>query len=220
MVKSSHIDISMNFKVEKQKNETAGRNPRIRFPEAFAIGLSNHLYRIQAFHESIPVFDLRGYGIVFFKSEEGYIVHLKQFEDQTLYNLPAIYEANYKRDPRLYCKHDYTAASNDVQISLNFETENLHIYINGKSCIEYKINQRLFPEPKVALSFVGYSGELSPIQIRMNEVSIYKGKRVSAQELEPVFHNDVDTFIHNLDKYDPLHGSNASFSNIMLTQVS
>jgi len=219
IIKSSQIKIDVNFTVEHQKELNSKATPKILNTEVLAIGLSNQLYRIKTFDPYIPVMDMDGYGLLFFKSSKGYVIYLQKFEEQNLYNLQSAFDIKFKSDSRRFCYHEYLNSKNEVSILMNFETESLHVTVNGKKCIDYKINKRLFPEPKVALTFGGYSSSLSPIQLKMHETSIYKGTSLSSQEFEPTFHNDVDTFIRNVDKYDPLHNQNASFSNVMLTQV-
>lgn len=219
MVKSSQININLSFSVEQQKTSAENPQKRINSSEVLIIGLSNELYRIKTFDQYIPVVDVHGYGLMFFKSNEGYVVYLEHFEEQNLYNLQAVFDENIKEDPRHYCNHDYLDITNDVKIAMNFEAETLHVTINGKSCINYKINKRLFPEPKVALTLAGYSSAVNPIQVTVYEVSMYKTTIPSAIEFASTFHSDMDTFISHVDKYDPLHEQNASFSNIMLTQV-
>lgn len=219
LIKSSQIKIDLKFTVETQKEINTKIEPKILNTEVLAIGLSNQLYRIKTFDSYIPIMDMHGYGLLFFKSKKGYVIYLQQFEEQNLYNLQSIFDIKFRNDSNRYCLHEYLDSTNDIGILMNFETDSLHVTVNGKECINYKINRRLFPEPKVALTFGGYSSTLSPIQVKMHEISIYKGSQASAQDFEPTFHNDVDTFIKTLDKYDPLHGQNASFSNLMLTQV-
>lgn len=220
LVKSSQVKVDLSFTVETRQEPETKAKPTIHTSEVFIVGLSSQLYRIKTFDKFVPIADMHGYGLIFFKSKGGYMIYLEQFEEQNLYNMQTTFNIEVPKDTRRYCMHEYLNTRNDLKIWMNFETETLHVSINDKKCIEYQINTRLFPEPKVAFTFVGYSSNVSPLQLKINETSIYKGVMPSGKDFEQTFHNDVDTFIKTLDKYDPLHGQNASFSNIMLTQVS
>lgn len=221
LVKADEIKFNLNFTVTSNDKPAIRTKGMIDKPEVLVVGLSNNIYRIKTFDQYLPNFDLSGYGILMFKSSEGYIVLLEQFEEQNLFNLKMAFDKTFKYDKRRYCSHNYLDATTNIQVHMNFKTESIHVYVNGESCINYKINTRLFPEPKVALTFAGYSSNISPIQLNVHETSIYKGMLLSQmRNSTEVFHNDVDTFINTLDTYDPLHSKNASFSNIMLVQVS
>lgn len=220
MVKSSHIKVDMSFTIEQRREPATKSKGKISTTEVLVVGLSNNLYRIKSFDPFVPIVDMHGYGLLFFKSKEGYIVYLEQFEEQNLYNLQTAFDIEVSADPRRLCTYEYLGVKTDLQILMNFETETIHVMINGHRCIDYKINNRLFTEPKIALTFAGFSSNLNPIQIKMHETSISKGAYASAKDFEQTFHNDVDSFIKTLNKYDPKHGQNASFSNVMLTQVT
>lgn len=220
MLKGAQINITLNITVRQAPKAAKSATTRPIGSEVLVLSLSNNLYRIKTFNSSVPVFDLHGYGLMFFKSAEGYVAYLEQFEEQNLFDLQTVPSLNYKADARRFCHYDYMDSDTEVKVEMNFETEAFHIRLNGKDCINYKVNTRLFTEPKVAVTFGGFSKGANPISVRLNEVSLYKSKNPSAQEFQKTFHNDVDTFINALDWHDPLHSLNASFSNILLTQVT
>lgn len=220
IVRSTQLKIDLSFSVESRKEPAVKSKGKINTTEVLAVGLSNQLYRIKSFDAFVPAIDLHGYALLFFRSQEGYIAYLHQVEEQSLYNLQSAFTIDVGADPRRMCPYEYIGVKTDLTILVDYDSDTMRVNINNKPCIEYKINRRLFPEPKVAFTFSGFSSNLNPIALRVHEVSISKGVLPSSALFEPTFHADVDSFIRNVNKYDPLHGQNASFSNVMLTQVN
>lgn len=219
MVKSGKVRIDLSFSIDKSKYIPKSK-PKTANGEVFAVGLSGSLYRIKTFTEKLPVFDMHGYGLMLFKSKAGYVVYLEQFEEQNLYSLPAIFKTDIKKTPERFCLYDYIDKKTEMRIIMDFEAETLRVDVNGNKCIEYRIDTRFFPEPKMAFTLAGYSSKSSLVQMQLHETSIYKSTITAAKEFDSVFHNDVDTFMNHIEMYDPLHSKNASFSNVILTQVS
>jgi hypothetical protein len=216
-VKSPHIDFFFNFTTFHNPSKGEHISSQINQKEVFAFSFAPQPYNIKNFDQYATISDMQGLGLFFFRPGEKGLVYMKEFIEPGPYNLQLIYSENYGFDKRMYCEYDYLNTTTFLKATLDFSQGTIHIYINSKLCISYRLSEKIFPTFKSTVSLVGYSSKVSPFMMKMNEISIYK-ESTMMPSIDP-FHSNLNSLVANLHQYDTHHSNNASLSNIMIVEV-
>ena len=164
--------------------------------------------------------NVHGLAVFFFRGNDGKgRVYLKEFQVAGNYNVREVFTDNIDYDPRLSCEHEYLNTQTHLNITLDFRKATVHVNINDKQCIEYRISEGLFPQERSTVSFFGYSSEMTPIMLTMQEISIYKMVSLLTAA-EASFTGSVDGLIKSIQTHDSAHFQNASLSNVLLVDVT
>jgi len=186
--------------------------------EVLGINLSNRPFDIKEYKGVGIVYPLQGYSFLFFRGNKQNLAYLETHENLTMYNLAMAFHSQTKYTQGRYCNFNYVNTTSIIDLELNFDEGMFKSSINGQSCHSYKINRKIFPENKASVSFMGYSTNVSPIQVKVNDLSIYKVVN-STVTTNTTFHSDTHSFINALSTHDLDYAKNISLSNLLLINV-
>ena len=217
ILKSSKVYFKLNITVVQDFDKSKKSQNGINSDEVMVFSLSPNLYPIKTFDQFSTKMYLDGYCVFMFRQNGKSYLFLDQVQDYANYDLQLIFNTNL-HDDRTYCEIDYLNKDSQINFFLDFDTGNFHVFFNDKNCISYRINQRLFYENKAALTITGYSSQRSPVQMKLNELSVFKQVYIDNSRDKESFHSSIDSFSASMDKYNPLHKNTTSLSNILLIQ--
>lgn len=216
VIRGSFLQFHLEFMVKQDMGQAGSITSVIDKPEVIVIQLSQRIYDIKSFDQFGTVADLSGYSVFFYRKNGKSIARLKALHEQGNYNLQLIHEEPEETDSRLFCEHNYLNASTDMKVFFDFTASTFHVFLNGKNCISYRIDERFFMNPKATLTMVGYSSKVSPIKLSLQKLRIGKVPFVS-RDSKP-FHADSESILSHVEAYDSLHMSSSSLTNVMLIQ--
>lgn len=214
--KGSQLHFSIAFKVELDSSRAPKKPSAVKNTEVIAFDFSNRLYSIKEFDERATVADLGGYSLFFFRRAGRQLALLKPMTDQGLYNLQMVFEEEARAENGLSCAYDYLNAETQLDVFFDFDHNLFRVVINGKPCVTYSIDERLFPTPKATLSLVAYGSSAAPLSLQVKTVQISKVPLLDASA-KP-FHADADSLLRSLHEHDPLYHQSASLTNVLLLQ--
>lgn len=215
ILKSPKVYFKLNLTISQDFGQGENSENGINSDEVIVFSLSPNLYPIKTFDSFSTRVFLDGYSVFMFrKNGKGYLF-LDQMENYSNFDLQLIFNSSM-HDDRTFCEIDYLNKESNINFSLDFENGNFHVFFNDQNCITYRINQRIFYENKAALTITGYSSQKSPVQLKLNELSVFK--HIYVNNKRESFHSSIENFSASMDKYNPLHKNNTSLSNILLIQ--
>lgn len=218
VVRSPIIHFVKNFTVLHNPEQGQEIASPIAEREVIAFSIAQDSYDIRSFDQYGTIADMRGLSLFMFRpNEKQGIIYLKEQRTPGPYNMQLIFNESYARDPRLFCKYDYLNRTTHLNVTMDFPTSTVEVFINGKSCIKYRLATQIFPVAKAVISMIAYSSKSGTILIKLNESSIYKVATIMPEV--DSFHSNVNSIVNHLHRYDPLHAHNASLTNIMLIEV-
>lgn len=218
-MKSPRIEFTFNFTTTHNPDVKLNSTANIKEKEVLVFSTSPEVYDIKTFDTAQTVMNVHGLAVFFFRGNDGKgRVYLKEFQTPGNYNVREVFTDNIDYDPRLSCEHEYLNAQTYLNITLDFRKSTVHVNINDKQCIEYRISNGLFPQERSTVSFFGYSSQTAPISLTLHEISIYKMVSLLTAT-EASFTGSVDGLIKSIHSYDSAHFQNASLSNVLLVDV-
>ncbi len=218
VVKAPRIEFFANFTITQSPDLILGNSPLNATNEAVAFTFSNEPYNIKNFDQNALTTDFRGLGLFFFRPNGTGTVFLKEVSEPGMFNLQSIYSENWKQNKRMYCKHEYLNSTTTLMVSLDFSRGVIEVFVNQKSCIKYRLSDKVFSSNKATFSMIGYSSVISPITLKYSELSAYK--EATLMPSVDSFHSNIQNLVTSLHRYDPYHAHNASLSNVMIVEVS
>lgn len=215
---SNRIKFSFNITVDEDFSKMTDSETRLTKTEVLAINLSNNSLDIRQYIAGGIVYPLQGYTLLFYRGSKKPIAYLEIHENLTKYSLAAAFHSQNKYSQGRYCTHSYVNSTSVIDVELNFDSGRLTSSINEQPCHSYRIDKKIFPENKATFSFMGYSSNVSPIQVKVNDLSIFKAINAT-DTVNSTFHADTNAFISSIAAYDHGYAKNVSLSNILLINV-
>lgn len=216
---SNRLRFSLNMTIEENFQKRTNDKSRMTNTEVVGINLSNYPFDIRQYKGTGIVYPLRGYTFIFYRGTKDSIAYLETHDQNNSYNLAAAFHSQNRYAQGRYCNFNYVNTTSVVDIELDFNNMIFKSAVNGLPCHSYKIDRRLLPENKATFSFMGYSTNVGPVQIKVNDLSIYKLSNTTLISQTP-FHANTENFIRSVETFDPGHAKNVSLSNLLLINVS
>lgn len=216
IVRGNELQFKIEFTVKQDMSEATKITSPVQNTEVLVMEFGNRMYDIKGFDASATIADLNGYALFFFRKDGKSLVVLHPIFEPNQYNLQLVFDINYQDDKSKYCEYDYLNVKTQLRVFFNFQRSAFQVFINEQMCMQYHVDERLFPTPKATFSFVGYSSKASPIQFTMDRLEIAKVPQLLGSA-KP-FHADTESIMRNIQTYDKNHSESTSLSNVLLIQ--
>ena len=191
----------------------------IKEREVFAFAVSPVIYNIKSFNPVQTILNVYGLTLLFFRNEQDeQLVYLKEFPENTMYEVRVVFLETLNTDSAKFCRHEYLNQNTKMNITMDFESSTIFVIINGVECLSHKIDRNVFVNERATTTLFGYGSQTAPITWKLNEISIYK--RVSLMSLSQAnTMSGVRSVYDSIGSFDQNYATNASLSNLLLLDV-
>ena len=217
VLRSPTIEFSLNMTLSL--DPTADRSNSTK-KEVVVINFSQEMADIRDFDENLTSYWVQGISLFLFRDDNNAgTVFMKEFEQKTKFDAREVFRTDFKSDRKAFCNAEFVNKDTVFKAVLDFSKSTFSVTVDGEECLVSRIDERVFPVEKAAVSLMGFSTEQAKASLSLNHVTISK--------LAVPLTTDKDHFasnMYNLEaaimEHDPDFYNNTSLSTLFLMNVT